>query len=180
MNKYDLKPGDVIAVGTPEFTGWWIRFRSWLMGKPHHQNHIAMFTHFDEDGNPRGLEGKPSSFGWVNLDKYINGPMAATVVTNAGKTVFSDEERRQVVAHARTMMGMAYDWRAIITFSLATLGFGFRVKEWPEKGLPSDSTCASSLDLLYEWMGWPNPGGWKRTRGTDVDDWVTHIQLVWP
>jgi hypothetical protein len=180
MNKADLKPGDVLCVGTPNFTGWWIRFRSWLLRKPYKQNHIAMFTHFDDDGNPRGLEGKPSSFGWVNLNQYIDGPMADRVVTNAGKTSFPDHERTLIVSNAKSMMGMAYDWKTIISFCLAMLGMPFRSREWPENGLPSDATCASSLDLLYEQLGWPNPGGVAITRYTDVDDWVEHIRITWP
>jgi hypothetical protein len=172
-----LKPGDVICVGTHNFTGWWIRLRSLLLRKPHLQNHIAMFTHWDGDGNPRGLEGKPSSFGWVNLSKYLSHPSA---VSNAGKTTFPEWERTQIVSDAERLMGRAYDWFAILALATELADKDISLAEWPSEGLPSQVTCSSAMDYLYEAQGWPNPGGTERTRVTDVDDWVEFIEKEWP
>lgn len=169
-----LKPGDVLCVATHDLSGWFIRLRSWLQRRPHGQNHVAMFTHLDSEGIPRGLEGRPSGFGWVNLTKYLADP---SLVTNAGHTAeFTAVAREAVRLHGITMISIPYDWRAIIQFGLELIGRRFNAAEWPEDGLPAQVECASALDLLYESAGWDNPGGWIRTRGTDVDDWVTFIE----
>jgi hypothetical protein len=168
-----LRPGDVLCVATHDLGGFFIRLRSWFQRKPHGQNHVAMFTHFDSEGIPRGMEGRPSSFGWVNLTTYLKDP---SLVTNAGHTTFPMEQRQLAVAQAWKMIGTPYDWATIIALGLGMIGLPFHPKEWPEDGLPAEAECASAIDLIYEAQGWANPGGWKLTRGTDVDDWVAFIQ----
>ncbi len=165
----DLRPGDVIVTATPDSVGWWIRLRSKLSRKPSLHNHVAMFTHLDDTGQPRGLEGRPSGFGWANLTKYIE---RADTVANCAQPGRSDAERDRVVALATTMIGIPYDWRGILAFAGNTAGMPFLAEDWPENGVPSHVVCSSAVDYLYESVGWYNPGGYSKTRGTDPSDWT--------
>jgi hypothetical protein len=170
----DLKPGDVIVTATVDKGGWWIRARSWLTRAPNLHNHVALFTHLDDTGRPRGLEGRPSGFGWANLDKYLNHPDSVSNARQSGRT---DAARDKVVTAAVEMVGIPYDWAAILAFAATTARLPFLVREWPDDGVPSHTVCSSSLDYLYESVGWDNPGGYTRTRGTDPDDWTRFIQV---
>lgn len=168
----DLNPGDVLVTATADRAAWWLRLRSKLMGEPSLHNHVAMFTHLDNTGRPRGLEGRPSGFGWANLDRYLDHP---ATVSNAGQPLRTEQQRMIIVAAATDMLGRPYDWAAIIAFAAATAGLPFLAREWPDGGVPSHVVCSSSIDYLYESVGWNNPGGYRKTRGTDVDDWSSFI-----
>jgi hypothetical protein len=169
----DLRPGDVIVTKTTDVVGWAIRLRSKILRRPDLHNHVALFTHMDDTGRPRGLEGRPSGFGWANLEKYLGHP---STVANCAQTGRSDEQRRQVVEAATRMVGIAYDWRAILCFAAGTAHLPFLAREWPADGVPSHVVCSSAVDYLYESVGWANPGGYAKTRGTDPDDWTAFIQ----
>ena len=173
VNQADLKPGDVLVVATVDKGGWWIRARSWVSRQPNLHNHVAMFTHVDESGRPRGLEGRPSGFGWANLEKYLN---RSDTMSNSGQQGRFDDERARVVALATAMVGIPYDWKSILAFAGNTAGMPFLAREWPEDGVPSHVVCSSSIDYLYEAVRWDNPGGYAKTRGTDPDDWTRWIQ----
>lgn len=169
----DLKPADVVVTATHDFVGWWIRARSWLTGEPRLHNHVAMFTHFDEVGRPRGLEGRPSGFGWCNLEKYLAHP---NTISNSSQPDRSDSDRQAVITAATAMCGVPYDWAAILAFAANIAGIRFLAHEWPADGVPSHVVCSSAIDYLYEATGWDNPGGYDKTRGTDPGDWTRWIQ----
>lgn len=168
----DLRPGDVIVCATPDKGGWYIRARSWLTRRPNLHNHTAMFTHLDITGRPRGLEGRPSGFGWCNLEPYLRHP---DTIANTAQPLRSDRERAVVVDAATAMLGMRYDWAGIVAFAAQTAGLPFLASEWPSEGVPSHVVCSSALDYLYEAVGWRNPGGYVKTRGTDPDDWTAFV-----
>jgi hypothetical protein len=168
-----LRPGDVIVTMTPDLVGWSIRLRSWLLRQPDLHNHVALFSHLDATGRPRGLEGRPSGFGWANLDKYLTHPSTIANTDQPGRT---DEQRMAVVHAATTMLGIPYDWRAILAFASQMARLPFLAHEWPSDGVPSQVVCSSAIDYLYEAAGWANPGGYVKTRGTDPDDWTAFIQ----
>lgn len=168
-----LKPGDVIVTMTPDVVGWLIRFRSRILGKPDLHNHVALFTHLDNTGRPRGLEGRPSGFGWANLDKYLNHP---STVANTDQPGRDDEQREKVVRGAVAMIGIPYDWQAIIAFAAGTARLPFLPREWPADGVPSHVVCSSAVDYLYESVSWASPGGLKRTRAVDPGDWTQFIE----
>lgn len=178
-----LRPGDVLVLRTPDGAGWWIRRRAlmlkhpwqpwrWLSDKSTLVNHVAIFTHTDEAGHPRGLEGRPSGFGWVNLEKYLSDP--GTIANTAQPK--TDEQREQVVRLAQSAVGIPYDWAAILAMAAGAAGLPFVLSEWPEVGVPSHVVCSSSADYFYESAGLPNPGGYRKTRGTDPQDWATFIE----
>lgn len=168
-----LRPGDVIVTMTPDAVGFSIRLRSWLLRRPNLHNHVAMFTHLDDTGRPRGLEGRPSGFGWTNLEKYLAHPSTIANTEQAGRT---DQQRLVVVQSATAMLGIPYDWRAILSFASQIARLPFLSDEWPADGVPSHVVCSSAIDYLYESVRWANPGGYDKTRGTDPDDWTAFIQ----
>jgi hypothetical protein len=141
----NLKPGDVIVTATVDKGGWWIRTRSWLTRAPNLHNHVALFTHMDDTGRPRGLEGRPSGFGWANLDKYLQHPDS---MANCGQPYRTDDQRAVVVGAAVQMIGIPYDWAAILAFAASTARLPFLAREWPEDGVPSDTVCCSSVVYL--------------------------------
>lgn len=168
----DLLPGDVIVTMTPDAVGWAIRLRSKLLGRPSLHNHVALFTHRDGTGRPRGLEGRPSGFGWCNLDKYLEHPSTIANVRQPGR---DDNTRQWLVAKATSLVGMPYDWAAILAFAAGTARVPFLLREWPTDGVPSHVVCSSAIDYLYEAFGWSSPGGFRKTRGTDPSDWTRWI-----
>jgi hypothetical protein len=167
-----LPPGTVIVTATPDPVGWAIRLRSKLMGRPALHNHVALLTHYDTTGRPRGLEGRPSGFGWANLDTYLG---RADTLTNAEQPL-TDEQRSEVIRRAVLLVGIPYDWAAILAFAAGTAGIRFVAEEWPDNGVPSHVVCSSAIDYLYEGVGAANPGGFRKTRGTDPSDWTEFIQ----
>lgn len=171
VTREQLKPGTVVVVPTHDFGAWWIRLRARLMRQPSLQNHVVMFTNFDSEGIPRGFEGRPSGAGPVNMTKYLAEPNA---ISNAEQPI-PDTIREELVRLTLAAYGRPYDWVAILSFALQVFGVRFAAREWPEDGLPSHVECASVLDLFYESMKLPNPGTWRKTRGTDPDDWATFI-----
>lgn len=178
-----LRPGDVLVLRTPDGAGWWIRRRAlmlqhpwqpwrWLSDKSTLVNHVAIYTHTDNAGMPRGLEGRPGGFGWVNLTSYLQDP---ATIANAEQPK-TEEQRAKVVALARTAIAIPYDWAAILAMAAGAAGFRFSLTEWPETGLPSHMVCSSAADYFYEAVGLPNPGGYTKTRGTDPQDWAAFVE----
>lgn len=166
-----LLPGTVIVTATPDLAGWLIRIRSTLLHHDALHNHVALFTHYDSDGHPRGLEGRPSGFGWANLEKYLG---RADTLTNAGQPL-TEEQRAHITAAAVALIGIPYDWAAVLAFAAGTAGLPFLPREWPDAGVPSHVVCSSVADYLYESAGAANPGGSSYTRRTDPSDWSTWI-----
>jgi hypothetical protein len=171
INRAALLPGTVIVTATHDLGGWWIRLRSKLMRRPSLHNHVAMFTHFDREGIPRGLEGRPSGFGWANLSEYLTHP---DTIANTDQPMTA-EDRAYLVEAGQAMVGIAYDWAAILSFASNLGGIPFLPHEWPDTGVPSHVECASALDLLYEGRGLANPGGNRVTRATTPDQWTEFI-----
>jgi len=177
-----LGPGDVLVLRTPDQAGWWIRRRAlmlkhpwqpwrWLGDKATLVNHVALFTHVDSEGFPRGLEGRPGGFGWVNLTAYLAD---AGTISNADQPK-TGEQRDKVVRLATASISIPYDWKAIIAMAAGAAGLPFRLQEWPEDGVPSQMVCSSAADYFYEAAGLPNPGGYAKTRGTDPADWAEFV-----
>jgi hypothetical protein len=184
----NLKPGDVLVMSADadlrNQTGAWLiqlgaamkehPWQPWKWGKKDkpYYNHVALYTHTDAEGHHRGLEGRPSAFGWANCDRYIQDP---NTVSNTGQAK-TDQQRADLVAFAVRMIGIPYDWASIVSFAAEAAGFKFRAKEWPADGLPSQVVCSTSIDYAYEAVGLDNPGGYTETRGTDPTDWARWIE----
>lgn len=139
----------------------------WLGDKATLVNHVAIYTHIDGDGNPRGLEGRPGGFGWANLHAYLADP---DTVANADQPK-TDEQRTRVIELATASVGIPYDWAAILAFAAGAAGLPFALREWPDDGVPSHMVCSSAADYFYEAAGLANPGGYGKTRDTDPQDW---------
>lgn len=172
-----LLPGDVIATATSDKGGWWIRLRSKLQRRPSLHNHIAVYTHTDSAGQPRGLEGRPGGFGWADLTRYLDHP---DTITNAHQPGRTDQDRAQLVEKLTALVGLRYDWLAISQFAAELLdrrvvGLIEQRIEFPEDRPPSYGVCSSLIDWAYEDQNWDNPGGLKCTRWTDPDDWTAFV-----
>lgn len=171
VDRARLRPGCVIVVSSKSRVGWWIRLRSRLMGLPDLHNHVALATHRDETGRWRGLEGRPSGFGWANLERLLDHP---DTIANVDQPI-DDEDRDAIVRAAIGMVGLPYDWAAILAFASGVAGVPFLAQEWPDDGVPSHVVCSSAVDVLYEGRGLANPGGRKVTRGTDPAAWTAFV-----
>lgn len=166
-----LLPGTVLVAATTDKGGWWIRLRSKLMHRHSLHNHVALFTHLDDTGRPRGLEGRPSGFGWANLEGYLNHP---DTVTNHDQPLTGDQ-RQIITGRAVQLVGIPYDWASILAFAAGTARLPFLAREWPTDGIPSHMVCSSAIDYLYEGAAAANPGGYTKTRGTDPAAWSEFI-----
>lgn len=172
-----LRPGDVIVTSTSDFGGWWIRLWARLLRYDPKHNHVAMFTHYDSAGVPRGVEGRPGGFGQVDLRRYLS---RSDTITNAYQPGRTDEQRERAVDLAQQINAIPYDWRAILTFATELLdrrlvGLFERAREWPEGRPPSHVVCSSALDWIYEEVGWESPGGAAQTRWTRPSDFTSMI-----
>src|SRR4051794_37116064 len=125
VDQAGLKPGDVMvmsaaATPTDDSVSWLIqggaamKTNPWKPGKwvlrasdDVYYNHVAMYTHTDTAGHYRGLEGRPSSFGWANLDASVADQRT---VANTGQPK-TEQQRTDLVAAATRMVGTPYDWR---------------------------------------------------------------------
>jgi len=166
-----LRPGAVIVTATDDLGGWLIRLRSKLLGGDPRFNHVAIFSHVDSTGRPRGLEGRPGGFGWTNLEPYLDHP---GTITNATQPL-TDEQREHIVRQAVATVGVPYDWEAILAFAAGTAHLPFLPNEWPPDGVPSHVVCSSVADYLYEGAHAANPGGDAITRRTDPAAWADFI-----
>lgn len=175
-----LRAGDVLVVDAPAkgvagLGGWFVQLRARLMGEPDLHDHVAIFSHWDTEGQPRGYEGRPSSFGQVNLTKYLKHPMT---ISNASQPK-TDRQREGLMNLCQQSMGIPYDWAAIMGFGLTTVGLPFLPEEWPTGGLPAQGVCSSLLALLYARVGLLNPGTKQgRYRSVDVDDWTVWVAVA--
>ncbi len=166
-----LRPGMVIVTATADKAGWWIRLRSKMQRRNALHNHCAIVTHRDDTGRWRAVEGRPGGFGWANVETYC---AHADTVVNVGQPL-TDAQRQQVAVRAVEMVGIPYDWSAIIGFAATTAGLRFVPAEWPDDGVPSHVVCSSAADYLYESVAADNPGGYTQTRGTDPSAWASFI-----
>src|SRR5690348_58207 len=94
-----LKPGDVLAVRGGGLAGDLIRLGQALDGKPNVSGHIAVMHHWT-GGVPWGLEGRPSSVGWVDLRAYIGNAWTLDNCAQPGRT---DAARAMVARDAEAM-----------------------------------------------------------------------------
>lgn len=153
-----LQPGDIVVVRTPggfPTPQWWIRLGAALQDKPNLDNHVAMMHHYDSQGVPWGLEGKPGGVGWVDMRGYIASPFTVNNCAQPGRSAM---QRSQAATLEVSMIGTRYDWQAIGGDGLMDL----HVRLWNNQedfhGLkPGAVVCSSFGAWVYERMSWPHP-----------------------
>jgi hypothetical protein len=166
-----LKPGDVLAVRGGGEAGELIRLGAAIGGRPNVSGHVAVMHHYDPQGVPWGLEGRPGGIGWVDLRPYI---ASEWTLNNCGQPGRSDSDREDAARDAEGMLGSRYDW-------LAILGDGFddlHVKVWglngPQGVKPGEAVCSSFAAYVYAKRKWAHPDLGDE-RFCQPGDWDTFI-----
>lgn len=160
--------GDVLVVTTG---GGWssklIRIGSILRGGLTATNHVAI-VHHQTDGVWWCVEGRPGGVGWLDARRYLRDPHTVTNIAQP-KT---DAQRHAVAAEAETMLGRAYDWAAIMTDALESLGIhNLWTQDWDGQGVPGHVVCSSFAAYLYGKAGMAHPGV-KHERYVFPSDWA--------
>lgn len=168
MSAPDIGVGDVLVVMTG--SGWTsklIRVGEVLRGQSGMDNHVAV-VHHQTDGVWWCLEGKPGGVGWVDARRYLRDPHTTTNALQP-KT---EAQRAAIAAEAETMLGRPYDWAAIMTDSLESLGIhALWATDWHGTGSPGHVVCSSYAAYLYGKvsLGHPRP---KHERYVFPSDWT--------
>lgn len=159
-------PGDVLAVRTP---GAWssalIRLGAALTGKPNLSNHIAVVHHTDASGTTWCIEGRPGGVGWRNASDYLASPWT---LWNADQPK-TDAQRKVVTDGAMAILGMPYDWAAIIGDGLDDLHL------WSPVGgnVHGEGVCSAVAAFLYDKAALARPrGSERRIQPADWDSWI--------
>lgn len=176
----DLLPGDVVVVRTPDHNFWdrvaaaLIRFGAALEGRANLDNHVAIVHHRDDAGILWGIEGRPGGVGWVDLSTYDN----RYLWSNAPEPK-TDDQRHLICDTATAMLGVGYDWTAILDDGLEALRLEglWRLHDeawhldpaWYTGASPAHVVCSSLADYLYGKAGLAHPG---RERLTTPADWL--------
>jgi hypothetical protein len=170
MKAHDiLHPGDVFAVRTSDKQDI-IEFGEGLQGKPNLDNHVAGFVKWDGD-IPWGLEGRPSSVGWVDMRKYIGHPQSWNNCNQPARTTAG---RDLVVKDSVAMIGTKYDWEAIGGDSLLALHIKLYHLTWKDGTVPGQVVCSSYWAYLYHAVRWAHPST-NDERMCEPADWTSFI-----
>jgi hypothetical protein len=160
-----VQPGDVLAVRTSGRAGMMIRLGAALRGKPNISNHIAVVSHRDGNGTLWCVEGRPGGVGWRDAKDYL---ASAQVLTNAAQPKAA-AQRKVITDGAIAILGMPYDWAAIIGDGLDDLHL------WdPVNGqVRGHAVCSAVAAYLYDKAGLPRPAGaQRRVQPADWDTWI--------
>lgn len=161
-------PGDVLTVwdNRNPLPAWLIRAGSWLTGHRGRADHVVMFHHSDAVGRAWGIEGRPGGVGWVDLAVYPH-------VTSSNAAQPKTEAQRAALCEVAVgMLGVDYDWSAIVTDARQALHLNhlWRSKDFGEDA-PAHVVCSSAWDWAHEHLGLASPGGTAGTRWTKPSDW---------
>lgn len=142
-----LLPGDIIAVDTgPSAAERLIKVGAALHNLPSLDNHIAVFHHYDEHGKPQLIEGRPSNVGWADGTKYMNHP---ATVSNQGQPK-TDLQRAVILRALEAMIGVGYDWPAILADAHQDIGIkALWAEDWHGYGYPGHVVCSSLAAWAY-------------------------------
>ena len=161
----DVQPGDVLAVRTGGLAATLIRFGAAVHGLANLSNHIAVAHHRDAAGTLLCVEGRPGGVGWRDAADYLASPWTAT---NAAQPK-TPAQRGIVTEGARAILGMPYDWAAIIGDGLDDLHL------WDPVGgvVRGAAVCSAVAAYLYDRAHLPRPAGSERSvQPAAWDEWI--------
>jgi hypothetical protein len=147
------------------FAGRMIRFGALLRGQSEEWNHVAVVHHRDDAGTVWAIEGRPGGVGWVDARKYLTDPMT---ITNVGQPKL-DGQRSIVCAGAVSLLGVAYDWKAIGMDAASAARIDLAWKIHDPTGVPAHVVCSSLADWLYQKAGLINPSRMPSALTTPAD-----------
>jgi hypothetical protein len=105
-----LQPGDLLFTRSSQGAfGRLIRAGAALADKPNLDNHVAIFHHWDPEGTPWVIEGRPGGVGWRDARDYLKSPWTMNNVLQPKTAV----QREVVCDIAVKLLGTPYDWNAI-------------------------------------------------------------------
>jgi hypothetical protein len=163
-----IKPGDIVVVSQGKgWTSRLIRIGSALRGQANAANHVAIMHHYTGQV-PWGVEGRPGGVGWVDMRKYLSNKR---IVTNAAQPK-SDAQRATLGIACEAILGKPYDWSAIFTDALDSIGLkDLWNKDWDKQGVPGHVVCSSAAALVYKQceLAHPNIG---HERYVSPGDWA--------
>jgi hypothetical protein len=168
-----LKPGVVLVTrskGGVRSGGWWIRLGAALQNKPNLQNHVAVVHHTDANGTTWCIEGRPGGAGWRDARGYINDKWT---INNSAQPI-PDSSGAAIAKIMESLIGTAYDWKAIAADGLADLGMklpGWDQK-WQDGEVNVQAVCSSLAAYAYGKANVAHPPG---DRGTQPSDWCEWI-----
>lgn len=173
-----LKPGDVLVVHGSGFFGDLIRLGSAIAGKPNLDGHVAFMHHYDAQGVPWGIEGRPGGVGWADMRPYLNDPYMLNNCAQPGRT---DADRGTCAQDAEGMNGTKYDWFAILgdgfnDLSPVNLSEHLWNLNGPQGVKPGAVVCSSFAAYLYMQRKWAHPD-LNDERYCQPDDWAQFILL---
>lgn len=181
-------PGDVLVVNASKgkgiFSGgWWIKFRSWFSGvnkRSRYADHVVIVHHIDDTGTLWGIEGRPSSVGWVDCALYEKA-----IIAENGLQPKSEEARKLICQVAEEMLGTPYDWKAIVLLGTdvkfvnklwSKVLAKHLIPDWNEDEVPGHVICSSYAALVYRRAGLAYPKDFEGgLRFVDPDDWSEFI-----
>jgi hypothetical protein len=155
MSVIGVQPGDVLVTRTP---GAWssamIRLGAAFLDKPNLSNHVAIVHHWDANGTLWCIEGRPGGVGWRNAADYLS---SAWTLSNVAQPK-TDAQRAIIANGAVAILGMPYDWAAIIGDGLDDL------RLWnPVHGqVQGHAVCSAVAALLYDKAVLARPAGDER------------------
>ena len=172
-------PGDVLLT---RGTGWvprLIRLDAAAVGKPTSGNHIAVLHHRDHDGTWWAIEGRPQGIGWADARRYLD---SRETITNVGQPK-TDRQRQEITAAAERMLGVTYDWRAVLTDALMVAHLqSLTNRRWRTQAAPGHVVCSSLAAYLYHRAGLDHPTDHKPryTTPADWEDFITRRGYAQP
>jgi hypothetical protein len=152
----EIPPGTVFAVAGGGIGAKLIAVGAALLGRPDMQQHVAVMHHY-ADGVPWGLEGRPSSVGWVDMRKYLVGKKHPYSLSNIDQPLTADQ-RALVTSNMQKMLGTKYDWTGIAADAMQALRIrGLFATEWKDGTVPGQVVCSSFAAYLYGAAKAPHP-----------------------
>ena len=170
--------GDIIVIQGTSLTSKLIEAGEVIAGLPPY-SHVAGFDHFDSNGTPWGLEGKPGGVGWADLTRYLADPRTLTNFAQP-KT---PEQRAHLCDLNKSMIGTEYAWvTGILADTYRDLGGPDLWKPDPATGVvPCHVVCSSYYAYTYARIGLasPRPQDWATTEPGDWAKFIEDNQAAW-
>lgn len=167
----EVGPGDVLVTRSRGWVARLIRARAAVLGKPSIDNHVAVLHHLDRAGTWWAIEGRPDGIGWADAGPYLAD---RHTVTNVGQPKTA-RQRAQIINAAEDMLGVAYDWRAVLTDALMVAHLeSLTNAPWPDPDAPGHLVCSSLAAYLYRRAGLDHPHD-RRPRYVTPADWAEFI-----
>lgn len=182
-HQFTIGAGDIIVVQGTSVEAKLIEAGEVIAGLPPY-SHVAGFDHWDANGTPWGLEGRPGGVGWADVSRYLADPRTLTNVAQP-KT---PSQRAVLCKLNQAMIGTAYAWLSGIMAdagrdlggSLASIyrdlgGDGLWKPDPVTKIVPGHVVCSSYYAYTYARMSLasPRPQDWATT---EPGDWAAFIE----